>query len=147
LIEVYPYMNKTELAQEMGISRGMLYYKHKQPALDEEMKIQIEAILVDHPAYGHKRIALELKLNKKRINRIMKKFGIKPYRRRVQKPRKPEDEGKAPTSYKNLIHTFCPIEPNIVWVADFTYIKFQEKFIYLATIMDVYTREIIGYNI
>lgn len=140
-------MNKTELAKQMGISRGMLYYKHKRPAIDEEVKKQIESVLTDHPSYGHKRIALDLRLNKKRILRVMKKFGIKPYRRRVKKPRKQEDEGKAPSDFTNLIELICPIVPHMIWVSDFTYIKFQDKFIYLATIMDLYTREILGWNI
>ena len=78
---------KTDLAKKLGVSRSSLYYKHKRPALDEEVKRQIEAVLVNHPAYGHKRIALELKLNKKRILRVMKKYGIKPYRRRVHQVR------------------------------------------------------------
>ena len=59
-------VNKTELAKELGISRSSLYYQPKRAALDEEVKRQIESVLVDHPAYGHKRIALELKLNKKK---------------------------------------------------------------------------------
>lgn len=77
----------------------------------------------------------------------MKKFGIKPYRRRVKKLIKKDDLGKPESVFKNEIKKFCPIVPNIVWVTDFTYIKFQGKFIYLATIMDLFTREIIGLNI
>jgi putative transposase len=137
---------KTDLAKKLGVSRSSLYYKHKRPALDEEVKRQIEAVLVGHPAYGHKRIALELKLNKKRILRVMKKFGIKPYRRRVH-PVKKDDLGKAPSHHENLIATFCPIVPDVVWVADFTYIRFHEYFIYVATYMDLYSREIVGWYI
>jgi putative transposase len=139
-------ITKTELAKRLGISRQLLYYKHKRPAIDEEVRCQIEAVLSNHPAYGHKRVALELKLNKKRIRRVMKKFNLKPYRKR-KSPRKTKDKDKKPTKYKNLIINTCPIHTNIIWVSDFTYIKFKEKFIYLATIMDVYTREIIGWNI
>ena len=73
-------ITKTQVAKKLGISRGMLYYQHKRPLLDEEVKHQIEAVLVEHKAYGHKRIAPELKLNKKRILRVMKKYNIKPYR-------------------------------------------------------------------
>ena len=62
-------------------------------------------------------------------------------------PRKKDDEGKTITKWHNEIIGFCPIRPNIVWASDFTYIKFQGSFIYLATIIDVFTREIIGWNI
>ena len=77
----------------------------------------------------------------------MKKFGIKPYRRRAKVPRKKNDEGKEQTKWKNEIIGFCPIRPNIVWTSDFTYIKFQGTFIYLATIIDIHTREIMGWDI
>lgn len=139
--------NKTDLAQKLGVSRSSLYYKAKKDEQDLEMKKQILIVLGIHPAYGHKRIALEFPLNHKRILRVMKKYGIKPYRRRSRKPRKKEDEGKDATKWKNEIIGLCPIHPNVVWASDFTYIKFMGKFIYLATIIDVYTREIIGWNI
>jgi len=139
--------SKTQLAKKLGVSRSSLYYKAKRDEQDEEMKKQILIVLGLNPSYGHKRIALEFKLNNKRIRRVMKKYGIKPYRRRAKSFRKKDDEGKAETKWKNEIITFCPIKPNIVWASDFTYIKFQGRFIYLATIIDIYTREIIGFNI
>ena len=138
-------ITKTQIAKTLGISRGSLYYVKRRVGVDEEVKAQIEAVLAEHKAYGHKRIALELKLNKKRILRVMKKFGIKPYRRRGKKPNKKDDMGKA--AEKDTINVYkllCPLAPNVVWVSDFTYIKFMGKFIYVATIMDMYTREIIG---
>lgn len=136
---------KTALAKRLGIHRSMLYYHHIRPVMDEELKRQIETVMTKHKAYGHKRIALELKLNKKRIRRVMKKYGMKPYRRRSKLPRKKDDEGKAVEANSvNIYKLLCPICPNVVWVSDFTYIKFQGRFIYLATIMDMFTREIIG---
>ena len=141
-----PSVNKTKLAKELGISRSSLYYKPKREQIDLEIKSQIESVMIDNPSYGHKRIAIALKLNKKRIRRVMKKYGLKPYRSRY-KPPKPEDENKPETIYPNLIKTICPIRPNIIWASDFTYIKYKGRFIYLATIIDIYTREIIGWNI
>jgi len=138
-------ITKTALAKKLGISRQSLYYQKKRPSLDEEVKRQIEAVLSDNPAYGHKRIALELKLNKKRILRVMKKFGIKPYRIHARAPWKQEDEGQAAVEKAVNIYTLlCPLCPNLVWVSDFTYINYQGRFIYVATLMDRYTREIIG---
>jgi hypothetical protein len=63
-------------------------YHPTLPEKDWQLKIQIEQVLHDNPSYGHKRIATELKVNKKRIRRVMKLFGLKPYRRRGKKLRK-----------------------------------------------------------
>ncbi len=139
--------NKTKLAKDMGISRASLYYKPKREAIDEAIKEKIKEVLKNHKSYGHKRIALELRLNKKRIRRVMKKYNLKPYRRISRKPLKKDDLNKPPVVYPNLIKNICPIKPTVIWVTDFTYIKFQDKFIYLSTIMDLYTREIVGFNI
>lgn len=139
--------SKTDLAKKLGVSRSSLYYQPKRDKHDEEMKQQILIVMGINPGYGHKRIALEFRLNPKRIKRIMRKYDLKPYRRRAKKPRKPDDEGQASSKWQNQIIGFCPIRPDIVWASDFTYISFQGSFIYLATIIDVYTREIIGWNI
>ena len=55
--------NKTKMAKELGVSRSSLYYRHKKSEIDLEVKNQIESVMTEHSAYGHKRIALELKLN------------------------------------------------------------------------------------
>jgi putative transposase len=131
----------------LGISRGMLYYKHKRDLSDEILKEKVIEVMKHHKSYGHRSIALELKLNKKSILRIMQKYHLKPQKRRSKKPVKKDDIGKPLSTYKNEIELFCPIKPNIVWVSDFTYISFQGRFIYLATVMDLFTREIIGWSI
>lgn len=140
-------LTKTELARLLRLSRASLYYQPTRPVQDLALKNKIETVLSVHPSYGHRRIALELKINKKRIRRIMRLFGLKPYRRRIQKLIKKGDQNKPPTRYQNLIKYLCPIRPNIVWVADFTYFHFQSRFMYLATVMDLFTREIIGFSI
>jgi putative transposase len=138
---------KTALAKKLGVSRGMLYYKHKKPTEDKALKREIETVLVHHPAYGHKRIALELSLNRKRVLRVMKKFHLMPTKRRRKRFVKPNDLGKPEAQFKNEIESFCPIRSNVVWVGDFTHIRFQEAWVYLATVMDLYTREIIGWHL
>jgi len=139
--------NKTKLAKRLGISRSSLYYKHKRPAIDIEIKDQIESVMVDHPDYGHKRVAFELKLNHKRILRVMNKFGIKPYKKKARKPSKKDDLNKPPSQYPNLIKDMVINKPDLVWITDFTYIRYQTKFIYLATIIDLFTRQVVGVNI
>ena len=139
---------KTEIAKKLNISRASLYYERKIPVKDWELKQKIEAVLHNYPSYGHRRIALALKINKKRIKRVMKKFGIKPYRRRPKKPRKIEDENKKPAPYKNLLLSMSfPDTPHRVWVMDFTYLWFRGVFLYLATVMDLFTRRIVGWYV
>lgn len=136
--------NKTQLAKQMEVSRSSLYYKSKMDIKDQIIKEQILSVLRDHPAYGHRRIALHLGSNKKRILRIMKKFGIKPLKIRRFKPIKKGDLGLVPLKHKNWLKLLCPIKPNVFWAADFTYLWFKGRFYYLATIIDIYTREIVG---
>ena len=141
---------KTALANELNISRSSLYYKPKLPNKDLVLKAAIEAVWEGpdgFPEYGHKRLAIELKVNKKRVLRVMKHFGIQPPRRRLKKPTKPEDRNQEEAPYPNLIKGMCPIAPHVVWVADFTYIPFQGNFFFLATVIDLFTREIVGWHI
>ena len=76
----------------------------------------------------------------------MKLYGIKPYKRKARW-RKRRDLRRKPAPYLNLIKGSCPIKPNLTWVSDFTYLRFKGKFFYLATFMDLFTREVVGWNI
>src|SRR3989344_1988386 len=72
-------MSKALRARELGVSRGSLYYQSKQPDKDWKLKCRIEEVLRRKPSYGHRRIAGDLKMNKKPVLRVMNLFGIKPY--------------------------------------------------------------------
>ena len=74
----------------------------------------------------------------------MRLFGMKAYRRRGRKPRK---SGISKVFYPNLLKTNYPQYPHNIWAADFTYIPYQGKFIYLATVIDIFTRKIIGASV
>lgn len=80
------------------------------------------------------------------MRRVMKLYGIKPYKRKARW-RKRRDERRAPAPFPNLIKGICPLKPSVIWVSDFTYLRYQEKFLYLSTFMDRYTREIVGWDI
>lgn len=135
---------KTVLADELGVSRRSLYYTPKRPAKDWELKCRIEETLREHPAYGHKRLAIALRVNKKRILRVMHLFGLKPYRRRGKKWHKPKEKSDI---YPNLLLAYHPEYEHHIWVADFTHVRFQGKWVYLATVMDLFTRTIVGFSI
>lgn len=76
----------------------------------------------------------------------MRKYDLKPYKRQARW-RKRRDLRKKPAPYLNLIKLSCPLKPNLTWVADFTYLKHQSKYLYLATFMDLFSREIVGWYI
>lgn len=134
------------MARELGISRSSLYYRHKLPERDEALRRQIELVMEGNPGYGSPRVALALKINEKRAARVMRKFGLKPARR-SKTPRKREDEGRAPLSHPNILGQLCPVAPNVVWASDFTFISYKGEFIYLCTVIDVFTWEVLGFNI
>lgn len=136
---------KTVLAKRLGLARSTLYYKSKKKEADEEARTFVEEVMISNPAYGHKRIALELRWNKKKVLRLMKKFNLKPKLRRGQKWPKKGDIGLKSSGYENLVSNWCPIEPNVVWFADFTYIKVRDSFLYLATVIDGHTKEVLGF--
>lgn len=136
--------NKRELAKRLGISRSSLYYHSKLKIRDQCLKEQILAALSEHPSYGHRRLAIHLGRNRKCILRVMKKFGIKPYRRRVRRPCKPGDLGKHPLNVANWAKAICPLKRDVLWASDFTYFWFHGRFWYLATVIDVFSREIVG---
>lgn len=138
---------KTALAKELGISRSSLYYRPKKPASDDDLRQKIIAVMEKHPAYGHRRIATELKMNRKRINRVMNEFGLRPRIRRGFKPTKPDDLNQPETHIPNILKDICPLYPDIVWAGDFTYFWFKDRFWYLATVIDVRSREILGWHV
>lgn len=137
--------SKATLAKKLGVSISSLYYQAKQPQKDWLLKNQIEKTLQTHPAYGYRRIAIELNLNNKRVKRVMHNFGIKPYRRRGRKWRKSRENGCV---YQNLLQQLdFPRAANIAWVSDFTRIPFHSKILYLATIKDIFDRKIVGWSL
>lgn len=127
----------------IGYSRTHRYYQHKQPVKDWQTKQLIEETLRDHPGYGHKRLARHLKINKKRVLRVMHIFGIKPYRRNVKKLyQKPKD-----SVFPNYLMSEIPLGPGDIYASDFTHVKYHGRWVYVATVLDVFTREIVGVSV
>lgn len=141
-----PPKSKKELARQLGISRQSLYYKSKLPEKDLKLKAEIEKVMAGHKAYGHKRLSMALGINKKRVLRVMKLFDLKPRRRR-KRPEKPQDLDQAPMAIPNLVKGIIIDAPNSVWVSDFTFLPYYGRFVYLATLEDVFTRQVVGWEV
>ncbi len=134
-------LSKSAQARSLGVARSTLYYAKKKTATDWGLKCQIEEVLRGCPSYGFRRVALHLKLNKKPVQRVMRLFGIKAYRRRGRKWRKSK---KQAIEYPNLLMHTLPSYPHHVWVADFTHLAWKSRDVSVATVMDVFTRDIVG---
>jgi transposase InsO family protein len=141
-----PRKSKKELARQLGVSRQSLYYQPKLPEKDLKLKAEIEKVMTKNKAYGHRRIAWALAVNKKRILRVMRLFSLKPQRRR-KSPFKPGDIAQEPMNIPNLIKGTIIDSPNKAWAADFTFLPHFNRFVYLATLEDIFTREIVGWEV
>lgn len=139
-------LSKKSIASHIGISRSSLYYKNKLPDRDKLALKQIKKAMLKHPSYGHRRIAIELEINKKRVKRIMNKYNLSPKLKR-RKPRMNRSLRIQGNKYSNIASTICPIAPNVIWSSDFTYIRYKGIFIYLATVIDIFSKVIVGHNI
>ncbi len=137
-------LTTSDRAKLLGVSRGTLYYTRKKPPKDWELTQCIEMVLRNHPGYGYRRVALALHENKKKVQRVMRLYGIKAYRRRGKKWKKPK---KQAVVYPNLLLTTTPQHPGHILVADFTHVNWRDTVVYIATVMDVYTRTIVGMSV
>lgn len=138
-------LSKTAQAECLGVSRQSLYYRPKRLDRDRILRDQVLQVLDEHPAYGSRPIAIHLQMNRKRVQRIMRLYSIRPKimpKNRFRYKQAEEVIGEVP----NRAKTICPIRPDVVWAGDFTRLWFKGRAIYLATIIDRYTREIVAWQ-
>ena len=95
--------NKKLIADCMNINHKNIYNKSKKEIKDMAVKNDIEKTFENHPSYGHRRLALELKINKKKILRIMHKYGLKAPRSWYQKRFTTQSD---PTYYRSVRESF-----------------------------------------
>lgn len=122
--------------------------EHKEE--DRTWKDKIETILLEFPYYGSVRVAKELKrkgfiVNKKRIARIMKEGGLAQKRRRCWT--KTTDSRHLLPIYPNLVKDIIANHPKHIWVADITYVRLAKGFCYVAIILDVFTKKVVGWSV
>jgi putative transposase len=142
--------------QVAGLPSSSYYYKpdrrrrQRRDNDDETLREKIERIHEEFPGYGYRRLARELKrrgdrVNEKRIRRVMKKFGLKPIT--WQRFVRTTDSHHSLPVFPNLIKNRQLRAVNQVWVADLTYIRIRSSFVYLAALLDLYSRRIVGWAI
>jgi putative transposase len=136
----------------VGLSTSGYYYRANQArtVADVELKDRIDAIHLDLPAYGYRRIRQEflrqgLRINPKRIRRVMRQYGLFPIRPRAFV--RTTDSRHPFPRYPNLLRGLLTTGLNQVWVADITYIRILTGFVFLAVILDRHSRRVIGWSV
>ena len=132
----------------MGISRSNYYYRPKNKPSDMDLAEKIEEIALDFPSYGYRRITAELhrqklKVNHKRVLRIMRQENLLCRARRAFKTT--TDSSHRLRKYPNLVDGLVLRRCDQLWHADIAYIRIATSFVYLAAIIDGFSRKVIGY--
>ena len=134
----------------LGCSRSTYYYQPAVNSAGGAMIEVIEHILMRWPFYGYRRVTAQLKraghnVGETLVRRLLKQLGhsCSVGRVRVVTTNSDHDLPRYPNLFKALKIT----HPNQAWVADITYIRLRRRFIYLAVILDAYTRSLRGWHL
>jgi putative transposase len=137
------------LCDLLGCPRSSYYYQPHLPD-EKEVKSAIQDMVAEWPTYGYRRVTKQLHrqgwdVNKKRVQRLMRGLGLLvKTKRKVRKTTNSEHEFPR---YPNLVQDLEIVRPDQVWVSDITYLRLRDEFVYLAVIMDVFTRGIRGWHL
>ncbi len=126
------------------------YYYHPHPREDTCLRAQIESVLGEWPTYGYRRVTAQIErehepVNHKRVQRVMLAMGLVP--KNTAKKRWTTNSDHPFPRYPNLLLDVTIERPEQAWVADITYVRLSREFVYLAVIMDVFTRCIRGWHL
>ena len=135
----------------LNLPRSSYYYKRKGTQSDDQELIkQIEEIIEAFPGYGYRRVTRHLHrenipINHKKVLRIMRERNLT--RKKKRRFIRTTDSKHSYKIYPNLLNECSVTALNQVWVADITYIRITTAFVYLAVILDLFSRKAIGYCI
>jgi putative transposase len=147
LADAYPIRLVCRL---LGVPRSSLYYTARPPVDEAALKTALVDLAGEWPTYGYRRLTAMLRrlgwpVNGKRVRRWMDELGLTgapPARTtRTTNSRHPFPR------YPNLVKNLEVLGPDHVWVADITYVRLGREFVYLAVLMDVFTRTIRGWQL
>ncbi len=139
----------------MKLSRSSFYYRPKAKSpermeTEADLRDRIEAICLEFPRYGYRRVTHQLKhegwqVNHKKVLRLMRESDLlcQVKRRWVRTT----DSNHHFPRYPNLIKGMVIDRLNQVWLVDITYIRIRTGFVYLAAMLDAYSRRVIGYAV
>ncbi len=144
--------NIQRLCRLAGVSRAGYYrsFEANPPArADADMRDRIHRISLANRHYGYRRIAAELRreghiINVKRVRRLMREDNLLCLRAKPYVPRT-TDSRHGFTVVPNLTRGLIPTGLDQIWVADITYIRLGEGFVYLSVVLDAFSRKVVGW--
>ena len=148
LAETYPIRL---LCRLLGVPRSSVYYAPLAPPdADAMFKTALLDLAGEWPTYGYRRLTAMMRrlgwpVNRKRVRRWMDELGI--HGAPPQRRRRTTNSNHSFPRYPNLVQDLEITGPDQVWVADITYIRLRRDFVYLAVLMDVFTRCIRGWQL
>lgn len=145
-----------ELAWALEVSRSGYYRwlkrtENKRAGSARKLSAQISEVFEQsHRRYGSPRVFQQLrrqgvKTSENRVARLMKAAGLRARPKRAFRPRTTDSNHPNPIAPNRLKQAQSPTAPNQIWVADITYIWTVEGWIYLAAVMDLFSRRIVGW--
>ena len=141
------------MCEVAGFSRAG-YYRFLDPAkpvaADMDLRDEMQKIALEWPSYGSRRITQELKarrweVNRKRVQRLMREDNLLCVVKR--KFVVTTDSAHGLKVYPNRAASMVLTGVDQLWIADITYIRLEEEFVYLAVILDAYSRRVIGWHL
>ena len=134
----------------MGLPRSTYYDAPSRKADDAEIIAAMMAICDEFEVYGYRRVGAELRhrdiiVNSKKVRRLMREHDLQPKRRRRFMATTDSDHDNP--IFPDRARDRVVDGPNQLWVADITYIAIAAGFVYLAAILDAWSRRVVGYAI
>ena len=137
----------------MGLARSTYYYRSRQVSMEAkkeeaDLRDRIEQIVVEFARYGYRRVTYQHRregweVNHKRVARVMREQSLQCQIKRRWVKTTDSDHGYR--IYPNLLNGLDVRQRNQVWVADITYIRILTGFLYLAVVLDLFSRRVIGW--
>jgi putative transposase len=135
----------------LGVPRSSVYYAAQTVPDDVAMlKSALIDVAGEWPTYGYRRLTAMMRrlgwnVNSKRVRRWMEELNI--HGAPPTRTKRTTNSNHSYPRYPNLVQDLVITRPDQVWVADITYIRLRREFVYLAILMDVFTRNIRGWHL
>ncbi len=150
----HPEVSLLKLCELHGVSRSWYYEQSnhaEQNTEDIALRDQIEDIILEFSGYGYRRVTHALarqgwNVNHKRVLRIMQEESLLCHLKKKFVVTTTNSRHGFPV-YPNVLATMTLTAPDQAWVADFTYIRLRSAFVYLACILDAFSRRCVGWHL